>query len=49
MAAMDAIEIADGNDRPDQPVEAGPLVAHDNEGMGGIRFGHGGGWSRSMG
>src|SRR5947208_1571458 len=49
VAAMDAVEITDGNDWPDQPVEAGTLIAHDDEGMGGIQFGHGGDWSRSMG
>jgi two-component system chemotaxis response regulator CheY len=44
---MHAIEIADGDDRPDQPFEASPVkvwafVAHDNEGMGRFRLGHDG-------
>ena len=42
VAAMNAVEIADGDDRPDQPFEAGTLVAHDDERMGGVGFGHGG-------
>ena len=45
MTAMDAIEIADGDDRPDQAIEArsgkaGDFVAHDDEGMSGMGFGH---------
>ena len=54
VAAMDAVEVADGDDRPVQPVEAPPLqigalAAHDDEGVRGVQVGHGGVWSRSKG
>jgi hypothetical protein len=40
VAAMDAVEIADSNHRPIQPLEAWTFVAHDDERMVGMRFGH---------
>jgi hypothetical protein len=40
MAAMDAVEVADGDHRPVQPFNACAIVAHDDKRMSVGGFGH---------
>ena len=42
VAAMHPVEIADGNHRAPQPVDARPVVPRDDEGLGRRGLGHGG-------